>query len=252
MSRRRAGAWARQRVAARRRQLLRDHWRGLLKAISAIIAVSVVVIVLAGLFVGAWLAWLMVGGVYAALIATWLMVFEIADPITRRFASGATGEELTADRLRECASLGWRAVHNIAIRPRDIDHLAVGPGGVLAIESKCPDAGWDWLRSHNHHLEWVRQADKAAFRSGALIKQHFGDRVDVRPVLVVWTRGLAGEPVDIDGVRVMHGSDLPEFLRSLPATLDAEQIRRIHDALLPVATRLDAAGQAGRPRFAAL
>lgn len=252
MKMRRAGAWARQRAAARRRQLLREHWRAVLKVAAAAFAGAAAAISLAGLLIGAWLAWFIAGAVYAVLMAMWLMLLEVADPITRRFANGATGEALTAARLRRCARMGWRAVHNIAIKPRDIDHVAVGPGGVLAIESKCPDAGWEWLCSQNHHLDWVRQTAKAAFRSAALIKQHCGDPVDVRAVLVVWTRGLAGAPLEIEGVRVMHGSDLPGFLKALPNTLRDEQVRRIYESLLPVAAQLDGVAQVTRPSFAGL
>ena len=54
------------------------------------------------------------------------------------------------------------------------------------------------------------------------------------------------DPVDIDGVRVVHGSDLAALLTELDPVLAREQVVQIRDRLEPVAQRL-AVHQANRP-----
>lgn len=250
MAKRRAGDWARRRVALRRRQLVREHWRPFLAALVTILAISAVAVVVAAVLVGAWLAWFIVGGVYAGILALWLTIFELVDPVSRRFARGADGEEHTARELGRCSRQGWRCVHNVVLESGDIDHMVVGPGGVMAIETKRPDAGWGWLQGQDVHLRWVRQASRAAMKTRALIRQHRGLQVEVRPVVVVWARGLAGERVEVDGVRVLHGTDLAGFLDGLAPALDREQVRQIHSALEPVAIRLEAVLGARRDALA--
>lgn len=190
------------------------------------------------------------GAVYAGLLALWLTMFELVDPVSRRYARGADGEEFTARELRRCSRHGWRSVHNVVLESGDIDHIVVGPGGIVAIETKCPDAGWPWLKGQGIHHPWVRQASRSAMKTNALIRQHSGLRTEVHPVVVVWARGLAGEPVEVDGVRVLHGTDLAGFLGSLAPALDQEQVRQIHSALEPVAARLDAVRQERRTTLA--
>src|SRR5690606_9757041 len=121
---------------------------------------------------GAWWGWFTLGLVVGALIALWIVIWELVDDVTRRFVNGAGGEEMTAAELRRCTRLGWRSVHNVVLEAGDIDHIAVGPGGVVVIETKNPDAGWDWLHRNGVHEPWVRQAKRAALRASALIRQH--------------------------------------------------------------------------------
>lgn len=233
-------------MTSRRRALIREHWQRFLAALFVVLAVSAMSIVVGALLVGAWMAWFIAGAVYAGTLALWLTMFELVDPVSRRFAKGADGEEFTAHELRRHSRKGWRCIHNVALESGDIDHIVVGRGGVVAIETKCPDAGWAWLRRQNIHIPWVRQAARSAMKASALVRQHSGMRVEVHPVVVVWARGLAGDSVEVDGVRVLHGTDLGSFLDGLAPVLDIEQVRQIQRALEPVATRLDAAAHTRR------
>ncbi len=62
-----------------------------------------------------------------------------AEEDVRRWSQGAEGERLVADTLATLAKYGWTALHDVHWpgRPQaNIDHIAVGPGGVLVIDAK--------------------------------------------------------------------------------------------------------------------
>jgi hypothetical protein len=57
----------------------------------------------------------------------------------RRWSQGAEGERLVAQTLSTLSRYGWTALHDVHWpgRPQaNIDHIAVGPGGVLIIDAK--------------------------------------------------------------------------------------------------------------------
>lgn len=208
------------------------------------------------MFVAVWawvfgehMGWFAAGTVMGGLIALSLIVFELIDDVTRRFANGVTGEEMTASELKRCRRSGWRAVHNIVLRSGDIDHVAIGPGGLVVIETKNPDAGWDWIRRNRIHEPWVRQVRVAALRAAALVRQHSGLELPVQPLLVVWAREFS-EPLDAGDVRVIHGRDLPAFLRGLSPVVGAETVRLVQHALEEVAEHYDAVSHGWHPALA--
>lgn len=57
----------------------------------------------------------------------------------RRWSQGAEGERLVADTLGTLARYGWIALHDVHWpgRPQaNLDHIAIGPGGVFVIDAK--------------------------------------------------------------------------------------------------------------------
>lgn len=246
MAKRRAGAWARREAARRRRELMRMHWKRLSLWLAIALCVAGVGTAVAALVFGSWMAWMVVGAVYMGLFAIGLTMFESCDPETRRYTQGADGEELTARELRRHSRSGWHAVHNIVLETGDIDHIAVGPGGAVAIETKCPNTGWRWLERQDFHRWWVRQTKRSVLRARALIRQYAGVHIEPTPLLVVWTTELKGEYVTVDGVRVVHGRDLLRFLDDLPVVLDEGQVKQIHLALESIAEQFDAANEERR------
>lgn len=59
-----------------------------------------------------------------------------AKAAVRRIKLAIAGESSVAESLQELASKGWRIYHDIPADGFNIDHVAVGPNGVLAIETK--------------------------------------------------------------------------------------------------------------------
>jgi hypothetical protein len=79
----------------------------------------------------------LVVGVLAALAAGWGLRFR-PSPDAVAWRRGATGEQRTARLLRPLERQGWAVLHDLAIpgSQANLDHLAIGPGGVFVIDSK--------------------------------------------------------------------------------------------------------------------
>lgn len=57
--------------------------------------------------------------------------------------SGAMAESNTATDLNRLKKRGWQVVHGLKLRVQsDIDHIAIGPGGVLVVETKWSAEPW--------------------------------------------------------------------------------------------------------------
>jgi Nuclease-related domain len=93
------------------------------------------------------LAWLLAAQVAARLAAVaavvgvcgvaWALRFRVS-PDTLAWWRGAQGEQRTARLLAPLERRGWAVLHDLAIpgSRANIDHLVIGPGGVVVIDSK--------------------------------------------------------------------------------------------------------------------
>lgn len=139
---RRPGQALRTDAARGRRQYVRENWRLL-----AVVGAAFVILMLPTIVIqhralrGFWL------GVVVSS-AVWMLIVLIREESgTNRLEEGAGGEELTAARLlRPLERQGWRSVHDVEFDGFNVDHVAVGPGGVLAVESKRTTGHWDIKR----------------------------------------------------------------------------------------------------------
>jgi hypothetical protein len=79
---------------------------------------------------------LLLGGL-GAMAAGWGLRFR-PSPDARAWRRGAAGERRTARLLGPLERQGWVVLHDLAIpgSRANIDHLAIGPGGVYVIDSK--------------------------------------------------------------------------------------------------------------------
>jgi hypothetical protein len=148
---------------------------------------------------------------------------------------GAQAEQWTA---RELDALGpsWIIEHDIPFPERtytaNVDHVAVGPHGVLAVETKWTSHEVD-LRARRLAPEVeraVRQAQASAGRISGLIRR-VNDQVAVIPVVVYWGPHVIPPPEPVrrhDGVRVLAGRQGAEWRCRLGDTrLAAADIDRI-------------------------
>ena len=85
---------------------------------------------------------LFVGGSLVALY-NWCLMASGASGATL----GEAGEEWTSNELRRLRRHGWKFVNGLQFRVGDIDHVAVGPDGVVVIESKWTSMGVDLDRA---------------------------------------------------------------------------------------------------------
>lgn len=158
---------------------------------------------------------------------------EKADRLARvadAWERGAEGEEATGRALDALPSEQWAIFHDVRWPGRqraNIDHLAVGPGGVFVIDSK----NWsgeirvrgDVLRQNGRHRE---TAVIGAAEAGLAVAQlGLVAGVDsVTPVLCfVQEDPLTGWARD---VMVCSTANLVDMLTTRPAVLDAETVAR--------------------------
>jgi hypothetical protein len=129
---------------------------------------------------------------------------------------------------------GWAVLHDLAVpdSAANIDHLAIGPGGVFVIDSKhyrshlqLDASGRLW---HGRHplvpalgaVSW--EADQAA--------QVLPDPgMAVVPIVAVHGAQVPWGKVVTDGVPVVAARRLPSLLRQLPAVLGPERVAWLAD-----------------------
>jgi hypothetical protein len=133
---------------------------------------------------------------------------------------GSSGEQATASELdsRRRRRQGWRSIHGLVIGDTEIDHIAVGPGGVLAIEAKWTNAPWKLVGDHliGPWGDPLAQARTGAHQVRAFFDSATGGRlsVPVTPALLVWGPGCPADPgsgASIGGVEVYSARDLKSF-----------------------------------------
>jgi len=158
---------------------------------------------------------------------------------------GYFGERIVAEHLEPLKQEGWRIFHDIPARGKDgetfnLDHVAVGPGGVFAIETKTRRKGnarpgfeahkvyfdgrdlvWPWGED-NHGLD---QAERNAQRLAEAINTGSDDLVSVNPVLVLPGWLVEMKPMsDKRPCQVVDPAMLPDLCASELTVLDRQQI----------------------------
>ncbi len=141
---------------------------------------------------------------------------------------GGQGEQWTASELRPLQRRGWRVVHHVSLRPWDIDHVLIGPGGAFAIETKWSAQPWVLEPAEARVLSAARQAADNA-RDLRLWAPFRKAGIDVQPVVMLWgpaaTPDGLGVPTDLDGATVMRGSHAPAWRTRLANNvLSPEQV----------------------------
>lgn len=166
---------------------------------------------------------------------------------------GYFGERIVAEHLEPLKGQGWRILHDVPFQNNgtnfNLDHIAIGPQGVFAIETKTRRKGnarpgfddhkvffdgrdleWPW-GNDNHGLE---QAERNAMELSKVIKEETGERVHVSPILTL--PGWYVEPRPSRATRlcrVTNPKGLPKFIASGSTVLDADKIAAIAAKLEP-------------------
>jgi hypothetical protein len=153
--------------------------------------------------------------------------------------AGAEAEELTG---RELSRLGddWWVEHNVLFKygsskrtsVLDVDHVAVGPYGVLVVETKWTTDDLDLGSSHIEPPlhDAVEQAAKNAGRIRGLLSREVDSHL-VIPVVVWWgpnVKAPAGCVREVDSVRVVRGTDAHVWratIQTAPARLSADVVQ---------------------------
>jgi hypothetical protein len=172
-------------------------------------------------------------GTLAAVVAGWGLRFQ-PSPDAVAWRRGAEGERRTARLLAPLERRGWAVLHDLAVpgSRANIDHLVIGPGGVLVIDSKqyrsrlqIDPSGQLW-----HGRYPLAPALRAvSFEADQAARVLPDPGVAVVPVVAVHGAQVPWGKVVIDGVPVVAATRLPRLLRQLPTVLDPERVADLTD-----------------------
>jgi hypothetical protein len=172
-------------------------------------------------------------GLLAAAILAWGLRFRVSvDALAWR--RGAVGERRTARLLAPLERRGWAVLHDLAIpgSTANLDHLVIGPGGVVVIDSKrhrgrlwLDAAGLLWgggqlLSMTLRKVRW--EADQADELLGVA-------DVQVAPILAVNGARVPWGDLQVDGVTVAPARQVPDLLQALPPVLGPERVAWLAD-----------------------
>lgn len=166
-------------------------------------------------------------GVSAASVV-WLvalLVIEVTGSSSWRM--GAVAEDWTGEELAKLDSRRWRVVHAVGLEYGDVDHVVLGPPGVMALETKWSSTGWgpQEFRPGGRVSIAVEQAKRSAKGTRSRLASYFR-RTPVTPVVVLWGEVVGVElPLVVGEGTVVHGADLREWLlRERPEQLSSEEV----------------------------
>ena len=166
--------------------------------------------------------------------------------VAEMYERGAAGESETAARLDELRAYGWVILHDLRWpgRPRaNIDHIAIGPGGVYVIDSKNWSgsvAVLDGVLRQNGR--WRENEVTGAAEAALAITGVLGQVPATGVLCFVREEPLTGWARD---VMICSTSTLTEMLKSRPLTLPPGTIQRLAGhaaATLPSASAPPQAG----------
>ena len=172
-------------------------------------------------------------GLLAAFGLVWVLRFRVS-PETNAWRRGAAGERRTARLLSLLEDRGWVVLHDLAVpgSPANIDHLAIGRGGVVMIDSKqyrgrlqLDPCGLVW---HGRYL--LTMALRAARWEADQADEVLGVAdLDVAAIVAVHGATVPWGRIVVDGVTVAPAGRLPDLLRTMPLVLGPERVAWLAD-----------------------
>ncbi|RNL57259.1 nuclease-related domain-containing protein [Arthrobacter oryzae] len=161
---------------------------------------------------------------------------EQAERDERAWTAGAAGERLVAEKLEELTARGWRILHDVRWpgRPKaNLDHIAVGPGGVIVIDAKNWTGNVE-VRSgvlRQNGCPRTRETDSALQQGAAvtalLEPQH-------RYLVQTWLCMVGQSELQAtttNGVKIQGLGSLTAAVDALPPLLTTDEVETIHSYL---------------------
>ncbi len=180
---------------------------------------------------------------FGVALGFWFYAVDAVPPHIQRWATGAEGERRTQKALRRLERLGWHVVHDLdRAVGGNIDHLAIGPGGVFVLDSKVwsgvvsvdsrgatvtprdnPDAAWTETGRH-------RALPRAAAAVARALAGATGRALPApRPVVVLWS-AFPQRAATSGAVTYVHGDHLADWLFAQPRQLHPEHVAALAGA----------------------
>ena len=187
--------------------LIKKNRRLVLSILAVALVIAAAVLALVGQTVGE-TAGAFVAGILLTGIGWFMWELIESQSGARTYASGALGEDLTADVLKKVK--GHQLVHGLKFHGFDVDHVMVGPSGVWAVETKWTSRNLD-LSMGGKERRVIRDIGNAQRGAGQISRfLRLAHRIDsqVLPLLVVWgsgVRDVEAGGMELNGVIVVVG-----------------------------------------------
>ncbi len=244
----RAGQLPRTRAPRRRRDVSRRHGSTTFVATLVWFAIVALVAWFFSIFLGRDGAVFAIGVGVGAFGALTLSPWQLIDDLGARLVRSLDSEPSTESELRRLKRAGWRTISNIQFGGGEIDHVAVGPGGVVVIESQSSAADWDDLFRTGVATQYAERAHTGVIRVKSLIGQHSDRSVEPLSIVVTWASGHPGHPIEFPGgVRSVAGDQLREVLDALPEVLSHDDVVVIAQAVNRARLEFDEAAGVRNP-----
>jgi hypothetical protein len=176
-------------------------------------------------------------GAEVGLLAAIFVISRYVLPLVERHDRGATGEEHVGALLDALAPRGWQAIHDVSLGRGNVDHIAIGPGGVFTVETKSHPGPVHVGRVHGSVLGQAQAQRRAIER---VTETH------VEPLLV-YSRAWVDRPLSRrKGVRVVPARMLGSYLDRQPQRLEPEDVEAARERIAQAV--LDATAPKRRPR----
>jgi hypothetical protein len=177
----------------------------------------------------------MIGALEASVLwSLWLLASTTGGSIS--WHMGANAEEWTARELQGLGPL-WQIEHSIPLpgrtHPIDIDHVAMGPYGVLVMETKWTSKSID-LNATKLDKD-VQSAIKQVSWNARDLAATIPEKIEVIPVVVYWGRKVippSEARLRVGDVRIVAGRKAEEWRPLLTGRrVDSEAVDRFADAV---------------------
>lgn len=160
---------------------------------------------------------------------------EAAERALHRWSTGAEGERQVAEALSRLTPAGWHVLHDVhwpGRRRANLDHVLVGPGGVVVVDAKNwkarVEVRGDVLRCGGYAKNDVLASARDAASDVAVFLEP-ADRRLVMPALCFVGQEVA--PRVVAGVCVVGAAQVVDWVTTLPVVWSEERVRTVGEHL---------------------
>lgn len=157
---------------------------------------------------------------------------SLEDATDPSYLAGLAGEQRTAGALTVLERRGHRVLHAVPLSPRkDIDHLVIGPTGILAVNTKAstypvsatPNTA---VFSDGYRQNWIESIARDAAIAAEYLSLAARMEVTVRPLVAVWST----QGVKSDTPLLCAGEQLAAAIEAAPADYPSAWVDVVHAA----------------------
>jgi hypothetical protein len=182
-------------------------------------------------------------GPVALLAMFWALKSQLAG--TYHLESGLEAQSWTSTDLKRALGRGWYVIDNISFGGMgNVDHVVIGPGGVLAVETKYTDSSLESRRGRETVAEWVAQSHEMARHLRLMLRSNYGHMVQPTPIVITSGTELLKLPADLEGSAVVRRRHVKQLVRSwqeATAVLGRQEIENLRAALVDFKGKREAA-----------